>query len=58
VKTGDLVLGVERAMERRFKVEAKSFFFLDESFTASFGGKTKRLSRAYSGGFAWGDLVG
>jgi hypothetical protein len=27
VKTGDLVVGVERAMERRFKVEAKSFFF-------------------------------
>jgi hypothetical protein len=27
VKTGDLVVGVERAMERRFKVEAKLFFF-------------------------------
>jgi hypothetical protein len=27
VTTRDLVVGVERAMERRFKVEAKSFFF-------------------------------
>jgi hypothetical protein len=27
VKTGDLVLGVESAMERRFTVEAKTFFF-------------------------------
>jgi hypothetical protein len=36
----------------------KSVNNFDESFTASFGGKTKRLSRAYTVGLARGDLVG
>jgi hypothetical protein len=40
-------------MERRFKVEAKTFFSTDPS-----GGKEERLLRAYSGGSARSGLVG
>ena len=57
MKSGVLASRVESGMERRFKVEAKTFFFFNEGFTDSSGGKEERLLRAYSGGSARGGLV-